>query len=301
MCDSGWEGSMCDQKVCPSGGANGAQCSRRGTCLLGTCACHAGFSGHECTVHAQSACPAACSGHGNCAVVGNGQAVCLCHSNFVGVACMEQLAACPGGCGGFGKCVTNQLTNEPECACFPGYSGLDCSVVCPSNCSGGTPLNSVLGGEIAKGRCSPNLVTGSTTQRQCICKEGFSGPSCEQMCPARCNGHGDCVNRECVCREGYTGVSCQLFASRTASIIFMEAIQGFYPLLFIFFLLSVGLCIFCCVGYGFNRWRGRFGTSAIPMWDYYAKRWRNAPLFEPIFAVPAATQTPPPPPTSKSR
>ena len=39
------------------------------------------------------------------------------------------------------------------------------------------------------------------------------------------------------------------------------------------------------------EWRGRFGTSAIPMWDYYVKRWRNAPLFEPIFAVPAATQT----------
>ena len=27
------------------------------------------------------------------------------------------------------------------------------------------------------------------------------------------------------------------------------------------------------------------------MWDFYAKRWRNAPLFEPIFAVSAATQT----------
>ena len=60
-------------------------------------------------------------------------------------------------------------------------------------------------------------------------------------------------------------------------------------------IMLVALLFFCCVGYGFNRWRGRFGTSAIPMWDFYAKRWRNAPLFEPIFAVQAATQTPPPP------
>ena len=84
-------------------------------------------------------------------------------------------------------------------------------------------------------------------------------------------------------------------APRYLGTVFLEGIQGFYPVMLVTFVGLCALLCFCCLGYSFNRWRGRFGTSAIPMWDYYAKRWRNAPLFEPIFAVPAATQTPPPP------
>ena len=57
-------------------------------------------------------------------------------------------------------------------------------------------------------------------------------------------------------------------------------------------IMLFGFFLFCCVGYAFNRWRGKFGPTAVPMFDYYAKRWRNAPLFEPIFAVSASTQTP---------
>ena len=56
----------------------------------------------------------------------------------------------------------------------------------------------------------------------------------------------------------------------------------------------IGVIAFCSVGYVLNRSRGRFGTAAVPMWDYYAKTWRNAPLFEPIFHVSASTQTPTP-------
>ena len=74
------------------------------------------------------------------------------------------------------------------------------------------------------------------------------------------------------------------------------ALQGYYPILLVALVGLISLTCFCGVGYAVNRSRGRFGTAAVPMWDYYAKRWRNAPLFEPIFSVSAATQTPNPRP-----
>ena len=148
---------------------------------------------------------------------------------------------------------------------------------------------------MTQGRCTAAFVPGSTSVLTCQCKAGFSGPDCSQTCPSRCYGHGDCVNRVCMCRPGYTGPECQLLAPRYMGVVFLEGLQGFHPVFLITFVALFALLLFCCVGYTFNRWRGRNGTSAVPMWDFYAKRWRNAPLFEPIFAVPAATQTPPPP------
>jgi len=76
--------------------------------------------------------------------------------------------------------------------------------------------------------------------------------------------------------------------------ILLGALQGYYPSVLVAILGLLFGTVFCAVGYIMNRSRGKTGTSAVPMWDYYAKRWRNAPLFEPIFAVAASTQTPPP-------
>ena len=77
--------------------------------------------------------------------------------------------------------------------------------------------------------------------------------------------------------------------------------MGYYPVLMVTLLALMLITCFCLAGYIVNRWRGRFGTAAVPMWEYYAKTWRNAPLFEPIFAVSAATQTPPAAPQDKSQ
>ena len=76
--------------------------------------------------------------------------------------------------------------------------------------------------------------------------------------------------------------------------------MGYYPVLMVTLLALMLITCFCLAGYIVNRWRGRFGTAAVPMWEYYAKTWRNAPLFEPIFAVAATTQTPTPRPFSPS-
>jgi len=297
VCSAGWHGANCQTALCS------ADCSgERGQCLHGLCACRSGWSGSSCGVRTATACPSGCNGHGNCAILGN-QATCLCHANFIGATCMQAApAACPDNCGGHGECVTNMNTNQPECQCYMGYSGVDCSRRCPLNCTVVPTISTsgigaiIGGGVVTQGRCTNHLVAGSTTDLQCVCKDGFSGPACSQVCPNRCNGHGECRNGACVCRNGYAGVECDLAARLSYTTILLEGIWGFYPIVLITFVLLTALCCFCCMGYIFNRWLGRFGTSAVPMWDYYAKRWRNAPLFEPIFAVPAATQTTAPPP-----
>lgn len=67
---------------------------------------------------------------------------------------------------------------------------------CQHNCSG-------------QGRCS---ALGS-----CICKDGFSGTDCSQVCPNRCTGHGICRTAVCICRNGYHGNDCAWFAHQSVS------------------------------------------------------------------------------------
>jgi hypothetical protein len=108
----------------------------------------------------------------------------------------------------------------------------------------------------------------------------------------------------CSCRDGYTDYDCSKLALQTpweiVTEIFVGGLMGYYPVLLVMLLALLLLTCFCLSGYLVNRWRGRYGTAAVPMWEYYAKTWRNAPLFEPIFAVSAATQTPQPPPQAKN-
>jgi len=268
QCEAGWRGATCAEAECAS------DCSGRGSCLNGVCACDQGFTGVDCSTHTSSACPDSCSGHGNCAVAGSRTPICLCHSRFVGVTCALEVG-CPTDCNDNGRCV------DGECMCYRGYSGEACEAFCPHNCT--LALN-FLGSYTSRGRCSMD--------HRCICKEGFSGPDCSQECPSRCFGHGECVDGECVCRDGYEGYDCGDLQPMLWKNAFLAGFAGYYPLLFVALVALIGLLAFCCLGYCFNRWRGRFGTSAVPMFDFYAKRWRNAPLFEPIFAVSAATQTP---------
>lgn len=202
--------------------------------------------------------------------------VCLCQNRFYGVACLAEINDCTAGCSGKGACVGG------KCQCYHGHHGAACEHSCPNNC---TIEDTVFGGSTPRGRCN-------TADYKCVCKEGYYGEGCETMCPNRCFGNGECVSpTECVCRDGYGGADCGLRLAPTWRQMLLTGLQARNPLIMITMLLLIGMLCFCCMGYCFNRWRGRFGTSAIPLWDYYAKRWRNAPLFEPIFAVSATTQT----------
>ena len=62
----------------------------------------------------------------------------------------------------------------------------------------------------------------------------------------------------------------------------LGGMYAYYPQFVLIFYSACFLFGFCTLGYVVNRMNGKFGTSAIPMWDYYAKKWRNAPLFEPV-------------------
>jgi len=279
-CEEGFEGDRCQRSSCAGG------CSPKGTCLAGVCSCSVGWHGQRCHMHSQAACADSCGGveRGSCSLPSTGgfEPICLCKSKFVGMTCLTSVGDCgTDGCNGGGVCGSDSV-----CSCYDGYAGTHCeTITCQDNCTVST--HPVSGVSSANGRCSASA--------GCICKDGFSGAQCNVECPSRCHGHGECTDGACTCRDGYGDYDCSKLVMDTYAEVLMGGLQGFYPVLLVTLVALMALILFCLVGYVVNRWRGRFGTAAIPMWEYYAKTWRNAPLFEPIFAVSAATQTPPPP------
>ncbi|CAI5686339.1 unnamed protein product [Oreochromis niloticus] len=107
---------------------------------------------------------------------------CACFPGFTGPDCSQ--SNCPGDCSNNGKCVNGQ------CVCDPGFTGPDCSLkACPDNCNN-------------HGRC---------VKGKCVCNSGFTGPSCsDKSCPGNCKKRGLCVNGQCVCNPGFTGHDCSL-------------------------------------------------------------------------------------------
>uniref|UniRef100_A0A7S2BFZ6 EGF-like domain-containing protein n=1 Tax=Haptolina brevifila TaxID=156173 RepID=A0A7S2BFZ6_9EUKA len=291
VCSAGFGGAACDQAtnrdavpahavrekaVCPSG------CGGHGDCLsAGVCGCHTGWHGESCTVHSAAACADSCGGssRGTCALSGSSP-ICLCKARFFGATCLLEMNDCPNSCNNNGQCSLG------VCSCYQGYSGSDCSEFCPFNCT----LNSLTGSY--QGRCDINF--------KCRCKAGYSGPACDVECLGRCFGNGECVDGVCACYEGYEGSDCSRLSPTTFGSVLLGGFQGYYPVVLICLFGFIGCICFCGLGYILNRAAGRVGTAAVPMWDYYAKRWRNAPLFEPIFAVSATTQTPPARPVAKA-
>ncbi len=137
--------------------------------------------------------------------------VCLCHTKFIGVACLASVNNCPGSCSGHGTCNTGTRT----CTCNAGYGGADCASFCPKQCT------RTENGLSSHGRC--------TVDFKCACKDGYSGPDCSQVCPGRCTGHGECVDGVCSCREGYTGLDCSQLAKMTAAAFLLDGVLAYQP------------------------------------------------------------------------
>ncbi|KAL3934004.1 MAG: hypothetical protein SGPRY_000026 [Prymnesium sp.] len=247
-CDEGWGGTSCETSLCVGGCGSGS-------CRNGTCACAPGFTGPRCVALAleqdlAESCPSNCNGNGICS-----QGQCACNPGFSGPACGQVAQSCGGRCGRNGVC------NGGSCICFEGYSGESCSNFCPHNCS-------------RNGRCSAKF--------RCICAMGYSASDCSVECPNRCSGHGECFDGACTCYEGYEGVECSTVQPQSLKSVLVGSTFAYSPISVLVFYLLIFLFGFCLLGYIINRFNGRLGTSAIPMWDYYAKKWRNAPLFEPV-------------------
>lgn len=161
--------------VCPNG------CSNHGDCKSDACICHAGYSGHDCSVETSN-CPANCMGNGAC--VNN---TCFCYPGFSGVSCDQSASLCPNDCSKHGECV------DAVCICDEGYEGTDCSdnsATCVDGCMGS--------GECVNGTC--------------LCYPGFKGANCGQktkFCPKGCSGNGKCSSGGmCSCFYGWVGLDC---------------------------------------------------------------------------------------------
>lgn len=211
-CDFGWRGGDCSVVSCPNG------CSSHGTCTsdhaVPTCICHDLFTGSDCGI---PLCPTLrkdpyvpCSGHGACTQNGT----CICYNNYDGDFCGD-LIDCSGR--GLRKCGF--------CNCEAGFSGANCEIDACAD-------SRILDGDKPKDMKLSKVCSGKgvcTTAKGCVCDSG-AGKNCSLVakCPGNCNGRGTCKGQNglandlgtCVC-DHYTitdspfttpkfdGVSCQ--------------------------------------------------------------------------------------------
>ena len=98
-CANGFGGRDCAalQPECAS------NCSARGVCLHGVCACVAGAAGATCDKVTKAECTLGCSGHGSCL-----KGVCVCDAGYEGAVCDRAqfpLPGCVRHCSGYGHCL----------------------------------------------------------------------------------------------------------------------------------------------------------------------------------------------------
>lgn len=209
-----------------------SNCSMNGKCNEkdGSCQCYPGFNGTFCE---QELCPNNCSiiqrlenneeialKTGICDI---NQGNCQCFPEYTGKAC-EKPTFCDDNCTSQsqGKCV---YTNAgPKCQCFDGFYGEKCEKkYCPANCSLHGKCDEKTGKCICGDKYTGDscdkfkecfydcLGNGRCFEGSCLCYEGYEGPFCELQvaCPRKCNGKGTCIWGQCVCDEGFQGKACE--------------------------------------------------------------------------------------------
>jgi hypothetical protein len=154
-------------------------CSMHGECPSGSCKCHKGWEGVDCSVRTPLSpepapaspaepklhlpadyiivspsgvgCPDHCSGKGECR-----GGVCMCDPHWHGPICNRKM--CLNGCSSRGRC------HNGTCECLPGFMGEFCEVcTCTNDCNG-------------KGACEERV--GGLCGCRCI--EGFTGIDCSE-------------------------------------------------------------------------------------------------------------------------
>lgn len=169
-----------------------SDCSFRGTCEDGHCACRVEarngtlleFSGYDCSFGPTVVCMDDCSFKGVCQQNGT----CLCAPGHGGASC--DVETCPNDCSDHGVCF------EGQCACESGWTGPACATkakrrACEDGCHG-------------HGHC--------TKSGDCACDGHYVGPTCERLqvpCSPRCGTHGTCHNGTCACETAWKGETCE--------------------------------------------------------------------------------------------
>ena len=125
-----------------------------------------------------------------------GSKICRCSvPNMAGIYCN---ITCPGDainvCNSHGECLYLSGT----CACNPGWTGKNCSIMCPKinqlTCNGA-------------GVCDANGI--------CKCTPGYRGADCGNECAGGgenpCSGHGKCLDDgSCSCSPAWRGADCSI-------------------------------------------------------------------------------------------
>ena len=164
ICDSGFQGDMCQEMQCFVPG----DCSNQGICDVstGNCNCNLGFQGDMCQ-------DVQCPGNGNCSNQGIcdvSTGNCNCNPGFQGDICQDVQCPGDGNCSNQGICDISTGT----CTCDPGFQGDMCQdIQCPDD---GTCSN--------QGIC--DVSTGT-----CTCNSGFQGDMCQFDGTKQC---GTCEN-----------------------------------------------------------------------------------------------------------
>ena len=145
--------------------------------------------------------------NGQCLLRADGTAVCLCNTQWTGLACDTLISPCLSlPCLNNGVCLV--VGTNFTCICPQGYFGVRCESSAPTLCSLTCANN---------GTCA---IRGQDNVQICVCPVGYTGARCEiQMSPCLslpCLNNGLCLpftaangalTYSCVCPAPYTGSS----------------------------------------------------------------------------------------------
>ncbi|XP_069951086.1 teneurin-m-like isoform X3 [Cherax quadricarinatus] len=210
QCHPGFAGPDCTQMMCP------VLCSGNGEYRDGECVCRPGWKGRECSIRHDECEVPDCNGHGHCV---DGR--CRCAKGYKGDFCEEDDCPHPT-CSGHGWCVSG------TCVCQRGWRGPDCgstddaALQCLPDCNGHGHFDleshqcicepEWTGSECSKRVCGLDCgLHGRCEGGACLCTPGWTGDRCNLMtCDPRCEEHGQCKNGTCICMTGWNGRHCTL-------------------------------------------------------------------------------------------